>query len=511
MAILRALWNGLKGLAGLVVPVFGKARGAGRQIRWIIHFLFLAVILVGLAYLNYKLDVGRLLGHAPSAFFRQIWLPLLFLLFYFLAWLGWWLWRLLRSPEDASDFPDIDAAWEEAKVALDRASIELTEVPLFLILGRPASGMAGLFEAARLSLTVDAVPRRPDAPVQVHANADAIYVSCTGASLLGRQAAILADELGEELTVPEPASAAGRSLSPVGRPQLREPADASGDSSTGVAVAETPAVEPGTRARRRRTALLKDAAEVERLTARLKHLCRLIARDRRPHCPLNGILLVVPFAATAADEDANQTGAICRADLAAARAVLQVHCPHVVLLADMEKTPGFAEFAERFPRERRDWRLGQRFPFLADADPVAVPELIASGVRWICQALFPPLVYRLFRLESAGRHDLPAVVEGNAGLYYLLGQMQLCERRLSRLLTLAFVPEQRGPLLLDGCYLAGTGRGGRHDQAFVPGVFRRLLECQNAVSWTTDALAADAACRRGARIGALGLALLLIL
>jgi len=328
-----------------------------------------AVILVGLAYLNYKLDVGRLLGHAPSAFFRQIWLPLLFLLFYFLAWLGWWLWRLLRSPEDASEFPDIDAAWEEAKVALDRASIELTEVPLFLILGRPASGMAGIFEAARLGLTVDAVPRRPDAPVQVHANADGIYVSCTGASLLGRQAAILADELDEELTVREPASAAGRSLSPVGRPQLLEPADASGDSSTGVAVAEVPPVEPGTRPRRRRPALLKDAAEVERLTARLKHLCRLIARDRRPHCPLNGILLVVPFAATAADEDANQTGAICRADLAAAREVLQVHCPH----AGRHLHFGRAVFDGHFAGTQLDHEIARLARWILDEEVKRLP------------------------------------------------------------------------------------------------------------------------------------------
>src|SRR5439155_18010057 len=126
-----------------------------------------------------------------------------------------------------------------------------------------------------------------------------------------------------------------------------------------------------------------------------------------------------------------------------------VYCTQVVVVADMEKTLGFTEFIERFPRDRRDWRFGQRFPFLGEAEPSAVPELIAGGVRWICQGLFPPIIYRLLRLESPGRQELPVVLEGNTSLYHLLGQMQASERRLSRLLTLALAPEKRVPLLLD--------------------------------------------------------------
>src|SRR5262249_49555046 len=77
-------------------------------------------------------------------------------------------------------------------------------------------------------------------------------------------------------------------------------------------------------------ALLKNTAEVERVTARFQHLCRLILRDRRPYCPINGIMLLVPFAASNRDEDASQTGTVIQQELGVARATLHVNCPVLV-------------------------------------------------------------------------------------------------------------------------------------------------------------------------------------
>src|SRR5205085_10340970 len=67
------------------------------------------------------------------------------------------------------------------------AGIDLTAAPLFLVLGRPAGGEAALFQAAQLQLAVKMAPPRGDAPLHVFANRDGIYVTCAGASLLGRQ------------------------------------------------------------------------------------------------------------------------------------------------------------------------------------------------------------------------------------------------------------------------------------------------------------------------------------
>ena len=67
--------------------------------------------------------------------------------------------------------------------------------------------------------------------------------------------------------------------------------------SASLAVADVrPAEAP--RVGKRRPLLLKNTDEVELLSSRLKYLCRLIVRDRQPYCPANGILLLIPLAAT---------------------------------------------------------------------------------------------------------------------------------------------------------------------------------------------------------------------
>src|SRR5207253_8500431 len=126
------------------------------------------------------------------ALLRHGWAPLLFLLIYVLMWLGWWLWKLLQPEEEASVFPDIDEAWAEAVKALEQGNIDITEVPLFLVVGKPAAAEEAMFAAAQLNLTVKQSPRRGDAPLHVYANRDGLYVTCAGACLSGRQAEILA-------------------------------------------------------------------------------------------------------------------------------------------------------------------------------------------------------------------------------------------------------------------------------------------------------------------------------
>ena len=108
-----------------------------------------------------------------------------------------------------------------------------------------------------------------------------------------------------------------------------------------------------TAARKATLSLPNRPAEMERLTGRLQHLCRLIARDRRPYCPLNGVLVLIPFAATDSDQQATTTSTLCRSDLATARAALRVYCPVLALLCDLENAPGFREFVKRFPAEQR--------------------------------------------------------------------------------------------------------------------------------------------------------------
>src|SRR5260370_33162532 len=99
---------------GLILPVFAKAgdfRGLG-ALKWVIHFLLVALILALLWFINWKFGVGRLIK-AQNVYLRDYFLPILFVLIYALCWLVWMVWKLLGSEQTSSEFRDIDDAWEE--------------------------------------------------------------------------------------------------------------------------------------------------------------------------------------------------------------------------------------------------------------------------------------------------------------------------------------------------------------------------------------------------------------
>src|SRR5262249_24612923 len=100
-----------------------------------------------------------------------------------------WQWLFERDP---SVFPDIDQAWAEALQALDEANIDWKNVPLFLVLGRPAEGEEPFFRAAQMPFKVRNIPGGPDEPLHVYGSHDGIFISCPGASLFGSEAVSVA-------------------------------------------------------------------------------------------------------------------------------------------------------------------------------------------------------------------------------------------------------------------------------------------------------------------------------
>jgi type VI protein secretion system component VasK len=221
------------------------------------------------------------------------------------------------------------------------------------------------------------------------------------------------------------------------------------------------------------------------LTARLKHLCQLIARDRKPWCPINGLVLLIPLPGTN-DQHANDTAGICQKDVAAVREVTQMHFPSLAVLSDMEKMPGFAEFVERMPQPLRRNRLGHGFPWNPAAEPAAFPQLLEGTAERICLADLPFWIYKLFRIEPATDETVDQLIEGNSRLYEFLGQLHLRQKGLGRILARAFAQEANGKLLFGGCYLAGQTQ-----QAFAAGIFQKLLapETEALVYWTDQAIA----------------------
>jgi hypothetical protein len=203
---------------------------------------------------------------------------------------------------------------------------------------------------------------------------------------------------------------------------------------------------------------------------------------------VNGILVLIPAAATASAAEAAQTGALCHQDLATVRQTLQVHCPVQLMVCDLETVPGFGELLSRLPDEKQRRQLfGRRFPLLPRLTDAEVPGMLDSGVKWLCGELISTLAFRLLNTESAHTEDVQEIVRGNARLVRFLGEWNRRQGNLSKILVQGVAPEPGEPVLLGGCYLAATGPDAARQQGFIAGVFRLLLETQNYVFWTRQA------------------------
>ena len=129
------------------------------MVWWIVHVILVIGALVGLYWLQKS---GRIPVQSPWPQIREYWLVILGLLVYAILWIAWWIWKLLAD-EIPSNYPDIDAAWEEAKAALGQAGIDVRSRPLFLVVGRPESGERNLFDAAQFKMEVKPTPSNPRA------------------------------------------------------------------------------------------------------------------------------------------------------------------------------------------------------------------------------------------------------------------------------------------------------------------------------------------------------------
>jgi hypothetical protein len=236
-----------------------------------------------------------------------------------------------------------------------------------------------------------------------------------------------------------------------------------------------------------RASLLKDEEEVDLHARRLRQVCRLLALARRPYCPANGVIVLLSLESTDSAADAVETAGVLRQDLQVARAAMQQDCPRFVVLCGAERLGGLARLAAPYQADGPARVLGQNFPLTPDVPPGQMPEVAEAGLGWVADDMLPRVVGGLMHREGQ-----PDEVDVNAELYAFLLAMRDRLRLLGRLTGRAVTTDDGAPPMLAGAYVAGTGVDERQ-QAFLAGVLRRAQEMQNAVRWTSDAMAEDGA------------------
>lgn len=511
MAFFRWIMYVLRMIGSLFMPFVGGLRSPafGKGLLWTLHVLVVIGTLVGLHFLNQYFGFNRLLP-GKSEMVRKNWLPIIFILIYILGWLGWWLWKLLVVETESIEFPDITYAWNEAMAALQRANIDIKQLPVFIILGRPDSSMDALFQGSRQKYIVRQVPHA-DAPLTLYATQEGIYITCVGCSLSGEYSSQLAgvtsvsgNEQGNEADI-EQHSLGAMTAQPgmvAGTDEIQQIVQRAGREGRNVTREERRRIRFLTRQDRSYRSCVRDADEAARLAARFEAFCRLVIRDRWPYCPINGVLVLLPFSATDSDQDALDCGTAIGQDLAIARRVLQVNSSIITLLCDLESATGFSDFLEKFPEKQRQQRIGQRCPKVphlesqpgrSGPNSQAYSKMVKSLASWVGRSVTAGWVYKHFQLDRPGYGDeYTAVVRSNARLFLFMNDMKEREDRIGQILDRAVASEDHDLPFLGGCYIAGTGPDAEREQGFVAGVFRRLSDEENFVTWTDQALAEEA-------------------
>ncbi len=516
--VLYFLGGGLRMMIGMVVPIFSEAQDLRSQARWVrrlLHIVFLIAILIFLGWLNYYLKVdqglsGVNLGSATTIFKKYLYLPLLFFLTYVMCWLGWWVYVLLLTPDDVADFPDIDEAWEEALRGLSARGINISDFPLYLVLGQPSNGCDAFFSASQAQM-VGPIPARADAPVRVwfcsDRNREAIFVSCNDISQSDRYARMLSGMIDASADAADGGAAAGDQLDKTITFDENDQVHAEIKRILALRAAEKRDLTPEEQERlkfltqqqpanqpKKRLQLSPEAVKI--YTRRLQFFCRLLKRDRAPLCPANGIIVLLPWACTDSQENTNETSLNTQRDLQTIRDSLALMCPVFAVFCDFEKVRGAKEYIAGLSENERHQRLGQRLPLSPALLPEDIPLLGKELGQWIGQTLFPSWIYRILSInpqaEAADPKATHASIKENSNLYSLMREAHLRHERISGILRSGFFNRSKSsePPLFGGCYIAATGVA-PHEQAFVRGLFGRFRDEQSRLFWTTEAFVED--------------------
>lgn len=447
------------------------------------------------------------------------------------VYLAVWLWGEGR----ASRFPDIDRAWRDGVEALAREGLSLNEAPVFLVLGlRNERQVRAFMNATGMQFAVFGAPEGGSNPLYFYAiknyqvkrdeTWNAVFLMLTDTSQTSRLVALAAESGPRERGARPPddtvrlsqiRDTSGDTPRPGTMDQLRgtvggQPAPAPqlarqapvnlrgtmdlSDQRGGSNSAELPAD----------SSVLLDKADQTRQTERLGHVCSLLERVRDPFCTLNGVLVVTPFGLLRrGSEQVRHLAQATRQDLRTIQKRAHMRCPVISLIGGMEHEAGFGELVRRVGTgPALEQRIGMRFePW----NPATRERLEALAVH-ACDRI-EGNVYDLYKMHDG--YNKP----GNGKLYNLL-----CRTRtgfsdlLKSFLSNAFGqqdPDER-PMLFAGCYFAATGEIERL-QGFLKAVLAdRMLENQDDLQWTDEALHQDQFRETWARVGMLVAGLLVI-
>lgn len=469
---------------------------------WIVE----ALVVIGVLVLLYLFNRENLpaVENLPAPI-RRVFFPLIGLLVYFAIRLV--IFILKQIPAQASQYPDIDEAFQRGMDALAEAGINLGDTPLFLVVGMKKAAER---EFSKVGFVSGPVRVGDDhLPVHWYGSGEALWVTVPGISAICAQAARpIGTPVGSAAPAAGPAipvagtlmggapaanvlaglAGGGAVAAPAAAPAAPRFSTLGGnvaaaevlqqvEHAEGEGAGETQLLPPTTAASGRLS-----ADQREECQNRLEYFVSLLRNARYPVCPVNGILLVVPYM-WATNADVSMLSDSAASDMRTLQNTLGVKCTCVTVFSEIEQSEGLREFINR--HDRKGWeanRIGCGFPMLTHLDSDEVGNLH----DWLFNT-FEHLIYPLFQ-QKMGE-------PGNQRLVRFLEEFRKSKQHFIRVLRNAFPTDVEDRFYLGGLYFAA---GAHQNKApFVSSVLAKLLEQhEETLAWTKRSLVEDRRDRR---------------
>jgi hypothetical protein len=483
---------------GLAKPAAGVRRFPA-WLLWLVEALFVLLLLAALFLVNraYQQHIQGL-----PAGVRRIFFPLVGLLGYAIFRLVIFIIRQL--PSRGPSFPDIDEAIARGLQAVFEARINLNDTPLFLAVGltKEAEGQFAKlgFVQGELCVNEDRLPvhwyggrngiwvtlpgvsaiveqatRPPSAPASVAPRVGAAPVEYGGgATLLGGdippQVLAAAAAGGTMSGLPGPAAAPAQFATMAGGAVAASP----GATMVG---ATAPAVQVAGDAKLLLLPPRLSADEKDLCQARLEYFVTRVCELRYPVCPVNSVIVFLPYEWITSPEHAMLSDA-ATADMRALQDRLGVKCTCVAVLNEIEKSDGFKELVNRYDRKAWDeQRLGCGFPVLCFLNPEELGNIHDWQLKSFEQLIYPHLQKRMGDV-------------GNRKIVRFLDEFRHSKMGFAKVLGNTFPRDVVQPFYFGGVYFAGASHNGK--APFLQGVLAKVMaDHEETIAWSPESIEQD--------------------
>ena len=443
-------------------------------VRYGMHLILLGVLLAVLVFLNLKFE-WYLQIDAPN-WVRFTWPGLVALLIYAAIRLVFYI--IAQIPQAQTEFPDIEEAIDTGLAALQDANLSIRDVPLFLVVGLSPQEERSFLESSLVGKDIRVADN--DLPVHWYGDHRAIWVTLPGVSAIVAQAKLSLAAAGKGAPTPSAGPDAGQPDfgSTLGGAEPSRFSTIGGvdrfsTRSGNVSETAAPLVE-GYHAPTRRL----DADERDRYEARMKFFVRILREARYPVCPINGVLLTVPYGWTTSP-GLSQLADTVKIDMYALQETIGVKGMTILALSGIEQFSEFKTYIERLDRDQVERRCGCGYPSLVTPST----DDVERTHTWMVQ-YFERQVFELFQRKLG---DV-----SNGELFRLLDRVRKSRASIVRILKNAFPDDVTEPLYLSGLYFASLEGPGAVRLPFFEGLLARLMrEHDDMIGWNNAAMRED--------------------